>query len=128
DTVGSSVSATDRLSMLKPRPLNRPATRARTPKSFSTRTEIVCRMSMRPMPREDLHDLVLAGELQLLETLLFDFFVGGEIVLLLIGAELLLEAHVLLVVAPQLGIPFEQSLYELLVFGLHRHPHAEERS
>jgi len=43
DIVGSSVSATVRLSILKARALKRPATRERTPNSFSTRTEIVCR-------------------------------------------------------------------------------------
>src|SRR6266481_793728 len=49
DTVESSVSATERLSMLKPRPLKRPATRERTPNSFSTSTDIVCRIA----PREE---------------------------------------------------------------------------
>src|SRR5262245_37756535 len=44
ETVGSMVSATERLSMLKPRPLKSPATRARTPNSFSTRMEMVCRI------------------------------------------------------------------------------------
>ena len=42
EALGSCVSATVRLSMLKPRPEKRPATRARTPNLFSTRTEIVC--------------------------------------------------------------------------------------
>ena len=42
ETVGSRVSATHRLSMLKPLPLKSPATRARTPNSFSTRTDMVC--------------------------------------------------------------------------------------
>ena len=38
-----SVSETVRLSMLYPRPENRPITRARTPGSLSTRTDIMCR-------------------------------------------------------------------------------------
>src|SRR6266446_6441921 len=38
-----STSATDRLSMLEPRPENSPITRARTPGSLSTRTAMVCR-------------------------------------------------------------------------------------
>src|SRR6266567_2694407 len=37
-----SVSATVRLSMLSPRPENRPMTRASTPGSLSTRTAMVC--------------------------------------------------------------------------------------
>ena len=40
----SWVGATLRESMLKPRPEIMPVTRAKTPKVFSTRTEIVCRM------------------------------------------------------------------------------------
>src|SRR5881628_2744438 len=66
ETVGSIVSATERLSMLKPRPLKSPATRARTPNSFSTRTEMVWRIrSVWSVAAEDLHDLVLAHELGL---------------------------------------------------------------
>ena len=45
--VGSAVSATQRLSMLNPRPLKRPETFASTPNSFSTRTEMMCRMGGR---------------------------------------------------------------------------------
>src|SRR5262245_32258052 len=41
---GSSVLATVRLSILNPRPLESPATRARTPRSLSTRIEIVWSM------------------------------------------------------------------------------------
>src|SRR5215475_14733591 len=111
DTVGSIVSATERLSMLKPRPLNSPATRARTPNSFSTRMEMVCRISppsVRTMAGEDLHDLVLARELQLLEAFLLHLLLGGEVVLLLKGLELLLEVGVLLVVAPRRRRALEQ--------------------
>ena len=39
---GSNEGATDRLSMLNPRPLNRPATRDSTPNLFSTVTEMMC--------------------------------------------------------------------------------------
>src|ERR687898_178633 len=39
---GSNVGATDRLSMLKPRPLNNPAIRDRTPNLFSTVTKMMC--------------------------------------------------------------------------------------
>src|SRR5262249_26388659 len=42
DTVGSSVSPTDKLSMLYPRAENNPATRDSTPNLFSTITAIVC--------------------------------------------------------------------------------------
>src|SRR5262245_57504876 len=42
DTEGSSVSPTDRLSMLYPRAEKSPATRERTPNLFSTMTAIVC--------------------------------------------------------------------------------------
>src|SRR5918995_147740 len=39
---GSNVGATDRLSMLKPRPLNNPAIRDKTPNLFSTVTKMMC--------------------------------------------------------------------------------------
>src|SRR5439155_731385 len=42
DMDGSSEGATDRLSILKPRPLNRPATLDSTPNLFSTKTEMIC--------------------------------------------------------------------------------------
>src|SRR5512139_46940 len=98
ETVGSSVSATERLSILKPRPLKSPATRASTPNSFSTRTDIVwriyetlpggsptccprerrCRRGCRCLGAElpmgamlvqDLHDAVFSLKLALLELL-----------------------------------------------------------
>src|SRR5690349_4467280 len=101
DTVGSSVSATHRLSMLKPRPLNSPATRDSTPNSFSTRTEMMCRtrVSVGAVARQDLHDLVLARQLQLLQALLLELLVGRQIVFLLVRAELSLQGDVLFVVA-----------------------------
>src|SRR5664279_1531393 len=40
----SSVGPTFSVSILKPRPLNMPATRVSTPNLFSTRIEMVCRM------------------------------------------------------------------------------------
>src|SRR5689334_13401284 len=120
DTVGSSVSATDRLSMLKPRPLNSPATRASTPNSFSTRTEMMCRMrSLRPVAGQDLHDLVLPGELQLLEPLLLDLFLGRQVVLLLERAEAPLEVDVLLVVAPEVRLSLHQGPDQRLVLFFH---------
>src|SRR4029450_13728554 len=127
DTVASMVSATDRLSMLKPRPLKSPATRARTPNSFSTRMEIVCRIRLPsrlvpPMPREDLHHLVLARELELLEPLLLHLFLRGEVELLLRGPELPFEVDVLLVVVPQLRLALEQGGDQLLVLSLHTEP------
>src|SRR5581483_4803610 len=124
ETGGSSVSATDRLSMLKPRPLKRPATRARTPNSFSTRTEIVCRMagSVRAVARQDLHDLVLAGELQLLEALLLHLLLGREVELLLVQIQLPLQVRVLLVVLPELRLSLQEGLDELLVLFLHAYP------
>jgi hypothetical protein len=44
EAVGSRVSDTPRLSILKPLPLKRPAIRARTPNSFSTKRVITCRI------------------------------------------------------------------------------------
>src|SRR6266446_10608784 len=120
DTVGSSVSATDRLSMLKPRPLNRPATRASTPNSFSTRMEMTWRMgSVGAVAGQDLHDPVLAGELELLQPLLLHLLFGRQVELLLEGAEPPLEVDVLLVVAPELWLSLEQGLDERLVLFFH---------
>src|SRR5262249_26769325 len=82
---------TDRLSMLKPRPLNSPATRASTPNSFSTRIEMMWRISVRSVASEDFHDLVLAGELELLQPLLLHLFVGRQVELLLENVQLALE-------------------------------------
>ena len=48
EMLGSRVGATDRLSILKPRPEKSPATRASTPNSFSTSTEIVCCIEVAP--------------------------------------------------------------------------------
>ena len=48
---GSSVGLTARESMLKPRRVNRPATRDRTPGLFSTRTERVCFTAREHSPR-----------------------------------------------------------------------------
>src|SRR2546430_2309545 len=125
DTVGSSVSATDRLSMLKPRPLNRPATRASTPNSFSTKMEMMWRMGgllVGAVARQDLHDLVLAGELELLEPLLLHRFLGRQVELLLEGSEPPLEVGVLLVVAPELRLSLEQGPDQLLVLFFHASP------
>src|SRR5204862_3367918 len=124
DTVGSSVSATDRLSMLKPRPLNRPATRASTPNSFSTRMEMMWRMGLLvgAVAGQDLHDLVLAGELELLEPLLLHRFLGRQVELLLEGSEPPLEVGVLLVVAPELRLSLEQGPDQRLVLFFHASP------
>jgi hypothetical protein len=46
ETVGSRVSATHRLSMLKPLPLKSPATRVKTPNSFSTKRVMTCRIKI----------------------------------------------------------------------------------
>src|SRR6266571_3840249 len=51
--LGSCVGPTLRVSMLYPRPLNKPATRVSTPNLFSTSTEMVCRIlgkSKNPRP------------------------------------------------------------------------------
>src|SRR5713101_8811279 len=124
DTVGSSVSATDRLSMLKPRPLNSPATRASTPNSFSTRMEMTWRMGLLvgAVAGQDLHDPVLAGELELLQPLLLHLLFGRQVELLLEGAEPPLEVDVLLVVAPELRLSLEQGLDERLVLFFHASP------
>jgi hypothetical protein len=45
--VGSSVGATERLSILNPRPLKSPATLERTPNLFSTVTEMICSIIIR---------------------------------------------------------------------------------
>src|SRR5436309_5784133 len=121
DTVGSIVSATDRLSMLKPRPLNSPATRARTPNSFSTSTEMVWRIgSVRAVAGQDLHDLVLARELELLQPLLLHLLLRGEVQLLLVDGEAAFQIDVLLVVPPEVGLALQQGLDQLLVLLLHR--------
>src|SRR5205823_6684306 len=121
DTVGSIVSATDRLSMLKPRPLNSPATRARTPNSFSTSTEMVWRIgSVRAVAGQYLHDLVLARELELLQPLLLDLLLRGEMHLLLVHGEAAFEIDMLVVVLFELGLTLEQRLDQLLVLLLHR--------
>ena len=49
---------------------------------------------------------------------------GREVELLLERSELSLEVDVLLVVAPQLRLPLEQGLDQLLVFFLHTTPSA----
>ena len=48
DVSGSWVMLTERLSILNPRRLKRPATRANTPGRFSTKTEMECRMGTSP--------------------------------------------------------------------------------
>src|SRR3990172_1414565 len=121
ETPGSMVSATDRLSILKPRPLNSPATRASTPNSFSTRMEMVWRMarSMHAVPRQDLHDAVFPRQLELLEALLVQLLLRVQVGTLLKRAQLALEVDVLLVVAAQLGLTFQQGDDQFLVFFLH---------
>src|SRR5678815_435154 len=110
ETLGSMVSATERLSMLKARPLNNPATRASTPNSFSTRMEMVCRIgrSVHPVAGQDLHHAVLAGQFELLEALLVQLLLRTQVRTLLKRAELPLEVDVLLVVAPQLRLTVQQ--------------------
>src|SRR5512134_1567818 len=49
ETFGSVVSATQRDSMLNPRPENSPATRLKTPNSFSTSTAMVWRIAPSPL-------------------------------------------------------------------------------
>ena len=66
--------------------------------------------------------LSLPGELELLQPLLLELLLRGEIVLLLQGAELPLEVEVLLVVAPQLRLALEQGGDQLLVLFLHAQP------
>ena len=78
--------------------------------------------SVRPVAGQDLHDLVLARELQLLEALLLHLLLGGEVVLLLKALELLLEVVVLLVVVPQLRLALEQGGNQLLVLSLQTKP------
>src|SRR5262245_13449523 len=88
---GSSVLATVRLSILNPRPLKSPATRARTPNSFSTRIEIVwsmdthgeCKVSRRRQRTETIfsppHYPHLARSIRREETCLMLRAAGGEI-------------------------------------------------
>src|SRR5438445_1050111 len=104
--------------MLNPRPLKSPATRARTPNSFSTSTEMVWRIgSVRAVAGQDLHDLVLARELELLQPLLLHLLLRGEVQLLLIDGEAPFQIDVLLVVPPELGLALalQQGLDQLLV-------------
>src|SRR4029450_10334016 len=95
--------------------------------SFATRSQLLRRIQLpprlvRPVPREDLHHLVLARELELLEPLLLHLLLRGEVELLLQGPGLPLEVHVLLVVAPQLRLALEQGGDQLLVLSLHTEP------
>src|SRR5690349_14198219 len=126
ETDGSRVSATVRLSMLNPRPLNKPATRASTPNSFSTKTEMVWRMgsdhdggaahktadravacgrraaagagvaASGAVAPEDLHDAVLAREFDLLNPLLLEILVRSQEVFVLQRRQLLFQVQVLL--------------------------------
>ena len=75
---------------------------------------------MRAVPGEDLHDLVLARELELLEALLLELFLGRQVELLLEDLQALFEVDVLLVVALELGLALKQGPDELLVLFLHR--------
>src|SRR6185295_4688611 len=101
--------------MLNPRPLNKPATRDRTPNSFSTRTEIVCRMSA--VAAQNLHDAVLAGELDLLNALSLQIFFRSEVPLVLKALELPLQLEMLLVVAAQFLVAVDEG-ENLLFFVL----------
>src|SRR5207249_2162566 len=90
---------------------------------FSSRNEMVWRMSsVRAMTRQDLHHTVLAGQLELLDSLLLDLFRRGEVRAPLKVRQLPLERHVLFVELPELGNPIEQRLYQFLVFSLHSAP------
>src|SRR5207245_2133466 len=71
---------------------------------------------------QDLHDLVLAGELELLEPLLLHLLLGRQVELLLEGSEPPLEVGVLLVVAPELRLSLEQGPDQLLVLFFHASP------
>jgi hypothetical protein len=72
-----------------------------------------------PVTVEDLHDPVLARELQLLDTLLFDFFFGSQMRLVLIPCELALELLVLFVMVLEIGVLFDERLDHLLFMLLH---------
>src|SRR5215470_8246964 len=123
--------------MLNPRPLNRPATRASTPNSFSTKTEMVCRIGPPPHPQgaavgsmcagrpsraavavEDLHDLVLAAQLALLKLLLLEFLFGCKVELAVELCELLFQRQVLVVIALEFRVVQQQRLDQLFVFFL----------
>src|SRR5262249_45913462 len=68
----------------------------------------------------------LAGELELLDAFLLDLFLGRQMHAPLEGPELLLEILVLLVEAPELWVPVEQRLDQLLVFRFHSTPSPRE--
>src|SRR5215475_1149313 len=155
DTDGSSVSATVRLSMLKPRPLNNPATRASTPNSFSTKIEMVWRIGSKraaehgaqdvlheehqrtdpesvragrslrlagsgaSIAPQNLHDAVFARQFHLLNPLLLEILLRGEIMLVLQRREPFLELEVFLVIATQLRIPIDQRADHLFFVFLH---------
>src|SRR5262249_54515549 len=73
---------------------------------------------------QDLHDLVLTGELQLLEAFLLDLLVGRQVVLLLERTQLALEVDVFVVVPPEIRLALKQGPDQLLVLFLHRFPPA----
>ena len=71
--------------------------------------------SVRAVAGQDLHDPVLAGELQLLDAFLLDLLFGREMRFAPGTPPAAARDHVLFVVAPELGIPVEQRLYQILV-------------
>jgi len=78
------------------------------------------------MACEDFHDLVLARELEFLQPLLLDLLLRRQVQLALQGSQLPFEVGVLVVVAPQLRLAFEQGDDQLLVLDLHSHTSAIE--
>ena len=76
--------------------------------------------SVLAIPGQDLHHLVLPGELELLEALLLELLLGGQVVLLLVAVELPLQVRVFLVVAPELGLSLQQGLDQFLILLFHR--------
>src|SRR5271169_6764277 len=137
ETVGSSGSSlTVKDSILKPRLENRPATRASTPNSFSTRTDMVwlgisCGYGPgRParaaslvrlllMAMKEFHDAILRGQLQLLNSFLFDFLFGGQVVLQQERFELAFELRVLLIQRLQFFVIGHVLMNEFFFLRLH---------
>src|SRR5579863_1506951 len=136
ETVGSSGSSlTVRDSMLKPRPENSPATRASTPNSFSTRTDIVwlvmlwsarahgpepmASASLLLITAENRHHAIFRGQLKLLDALFFYFLFVGQVMFISKDFEFLFERLMLRVEGPQLLVVGQMLPNEFFLSMLH---------
>jgi len=70
----------------------------------------------RPVAGENLHDAILTGQLDLLDSLLLEILFRCQNTFVLESCELSFEIDVFVVIPLQLRIPLDQGLYELFVF------------